>query len=110
MPVLTPVRTPTFARRAKRLLPEDDIAALEAIIAECPEAHPVVSGAGGVRKARWSRPGMGKRGGVRAVYYLHTRAGIVYLLDIYAKNEKTDLTPADKRELRAIVSMLEDCL
>jgi hypothetical protein len=50
---------------------------------------------------------MGKRGGVRVVYYLQTRAGIVYLLDVYAKNEKSDLTPADKRELRAIVSALE---
>ena len=37
-----------------------------------------------------------------------TRADIVYMLDIYAKNEKSDLTPADKRELRAIVSMLEE--
>ena len=50
---------------------------------------------------------MGKRGGVRVVYYFQTRAEIVYMLDIYAKNEKADLTPADKRELRAIVSLLE---
>ena len=51
---------------------------------------------------------MGKRRGVRAVYYFQTRAGIVYMLDIYAKNEKADLTPADKRELRSIVSVLEE--
>lgn len=51
---------------------------------------------------------MGKRGGVRAVYYFQTRAGIVYMLDIYAKSEKAELTPADKRELRAIVSRLEE--
>ena len=51
---------------------------------------------------------MGKRGGVRAVYYYQTHAGIVYMLDIYAKNEKPDMTPADKRELRAIVSLLEE--
>ena len=55
-----------------------------------------------------ARPGMGKRGGVRVVYYFQTRAGIVYMLDIYAKNEKADLTPADKRELRAIVSLIEE--
>lgn len=30
------------------------------------------------------------------------------MLDVYAKNEKADLTAADKRELRAIVSMLEE--
>jgi hypothetical protein len=51
---------------------------------------------------------MGKRGGVRVVYYFQTGAEIVYMLDIYAKNEKSDLIPADKRELRAIVSLLEE--
>ena len=45
---------------------------------------------------------------MRAVYYFQTPAGIDYLLDIYAKNEKADLTLADKRELRAIVSILEE--
>jgi len=51
---------------------------------------------------------MGKRSGVRAVYYYRTSAGIVYMLDIHAKNEKTDLTPADKRELKEIVCSLEE--
>jgi len=102
------VRTVTFSRRAKRLLPEAEIARLEQFIGERPDAHPVIAGTGGVRKARWARPGMGKRGGVRAVYYFQTRAGIVYMLDVYAKNEKADLTPADKRELRAIVSLIEE--
>ena len=41
------------------------------------------------------------------MYYFQTRAQIVYMLDIYAKNEKSDLTAVDKRELRAIVSLLE---
>jgi len=90
------------------MLSEAEIGRLEQSIGERPEAHPVVGGTGGVRKARWARPGMGKRGGVRVVYYFQTRAEIVYMLDIYAKNEKSDLTPADKRELRAIVSLLEE--
>ena len=51
---------------------------------------------------------MGKRDGVRVVYYFQKQAEVVYMLDIYAKNEKSDLTPADKRELRAIVSLLEE--
>ena len=81
---------------------------MEQSIAERPDAHPVIAGTGGIRKARWARPGMGKRGGVRAVYFFQTHAGIVYMLDIYSKNEKADLTSADKRELKAIVSMLEE--
>jgi hypothetical protein len=106
--VIKVVRTATFSSRAKRFLPEAEITRLEESIAERPEAHPVIAGTGGVRKARWARPGMGKRGGVRAVYYYRTSAGIVYMLDVYAKNEKADLTPADKRELREIVSLIGD--
>ena len=102
------IRTPTFSRRAKRLLKEKEIVRLEQSIAERPDAYPVIAGTGGIRKARWALPGMGKRGGVRAVYYFQTREGIVYLLDIYAKNEKADLTVADKRELRALVSTIEE--
>jgi hypothetical protein len=101
------IRTATFSRRAKRLLTESEIAALDQRITERPDAHPVVAGTGGIRKARWGRSGIGKRGGVRAMYYFRVRADLVYMLDIYAKNEKSDLTPADKRELRAIVSLLE---
>jgi hypothetical protein len=67
-----------FSRRAKRLLPEVEIARLEQSIAARPDAHPVIAGTGGVRKARWARPGMGK-GGVRVVYYFQTRAEIVYI-------------------------------
>jgi hypothetical protein len=103
-----PVRTPTFSRRAKRLFIESEVAALEESICERPEAHPVIPGTGGIRKARWGRAGMGKRGGVRVVYYFFVCADVVYLLDVYAKSEKSDLTPADKRELRKIVSMLEE--
>jgi hypothetical protein len=108
--VAATIRTPTFSRRAKRLLREEEIVRLEQSIAERPDAHPVIAGTGGIRKARWARPGMGKRGGVRAVYYFQTRTGVVYMLDIYAKNEKTDLTPADKRVLRTMVSLLEDSI
>ncbi|MFN3326766.1 MAG: type II toxin-antitoxin system RelE/ParE family toxin [Bryobacteraceae bacterium] len=106
--VATPIRTATFSRRVKRLLTETETVKLEQSICQCPDAHPVIPGTGGIRKARWARSGMGKRGGVRAVYYFLARVDRVYMLDVYAKNEKADLTAADKRELRAIVSMLEE--
>lgn len=92
---------------ARRLLTESEISALERSICERPDAHPVIPGTGGIRKTRWARSGMGKRGGIRAVYYFLARGDLVYMLDVYAKNQKSDLTAADKRELRAIVSVLE---
>jgi hypothetical protein len=106
--VAKPIRTQVFSRRAKRLLPEAEIERLEQSISERPDAYPVIAGTGGIRKARWARPGTGKRGGVRTIYYFQVRADIVYMLDIYAKSEKADLTAADKRELRAMVSLLEE--
>ena len=66
----------------------------------------MISGTGGIRKARWGRPGRGKRAGVRVIYYFASTAGTIYMLDIYAKNQKSDLTPDDKRELRRIVEEL----
>jgi hypothetical protein len=99
-------RTSRYAGRVAKLLPPDEQLAMEMHIVQNPEAHPVIPGAGGIRKARWGRPGLGKRGGVRAIYYFASTAGTLYLLDIYAKNRKSDLTPDDKKELRRIVGTL----
>ena len=87
-------------------MPLDEQLAMELHIAQNPEAHPVVPGAGGIRKARWGRPGHGKRGGVRTIYYFAAAVGTLYLLDIYAKNRQSDLTPGDKKELKRIVEGL----
>ena len=79
---------------------------MELHIAQNAEAHPVIPGAAGIRKARWARPGQGKRGGVRVIYYFASTAGTIYLLDIYAKNQQSDLTPDDKKQLKRIVEGL----
>jgi hypothetical protein len=79
---------------------------MELHVAGNPEIHPIVSGTGGVRKARWGRRGKGKRGGVRVIYFYRSTSDVVYFLDIYAKNEKEDLTPADKRELKELANRL----
>ena len=51
-----------------------------------PTVGDVVPGTGGVRKLRWSRPGMGKRGGMRVLYYVQDARGRIWLLTLYAKN------------------------
>lgn len=55
-------------------------------IATHPDAGDVVPGAGGVRKVRWKRPGMGKRSGVRVIYYNLLDDGEIWLLLIYSKS------------------------
>lgn len=48
---------------------------------------------------RWARPGGGKSGGYRVVYYYHSAGLPVFLLGILAKNEKINLSPAERNEL-----------
>ncbi|MDN5872681.1 MAG: type II toxin-antitoxin system RelE/ParE family toxin [Nitrococcus sp.] len=70
-----------------------------------PEAGNVVPGSGGVRKVRWSRPGKGKRGGVRVIYYNQLGEGLIWLLIIYAKSR---LENAPAYILRALKKELVD--
>lgn len=72
-----------------------------------PEAHPIVPGTGGVRKARWGRSDKVKSGGVRAIYYFHGGRYAIYMLAFYSKSKQSDLTQADKRELKSIVTRLK---
>lgn len=55
-------------------------------IAKNPDAGDVISRSGGYRKVRWTRKGMGKRGGVRIIYFNRLANGEVWLILIYAKN------------------------
>ena len=52
----------------------------------------VVPGSGGVRKLRWKTKGRGKRGGVRVIYYWRNHAGEIWLLTIYAKSQKENIS------------------
>lgn len=67
----------------------------------------MIAGTGGARKARAARGGKGKSGGARVIYYVVLRRDVLYLIDIYAKSAKEDLTNAEKREVRRLTTALE---
>ena len=98
---------PVFEKQARKLLSPAEKTALEDHIAEAPDAHAIMPGTGGVRKARWGKGGKGKSGGVRAIYYFHIGRHAVYMLTLYAKGGQADLTEDDKREMKKIVSLLK---
>lgn len=85
------IETHLFARLRDQYLSDDGYAQLQAALMESPERGPVVRGSGGVRKLRWSQPGRGKRGGVRVIYYVKGREGLIWMLTIYAKNEEQSI-------------------
>jgi hypothetical protein len=96
------IRSSRYQRAAVRLLRSSVQQELEESIAAKPEFHPLIPDTGGFRKARWRRPGGGKSGGVRVIYYFMVRPDLVYLADLYAKNEKENLTHAERNQLKKI--------
>jgi hypothetical protein len=76
-------------------------------LAENPKAGDLMQGTGGVRKLRWARGGRGKSGGVRVIYYFHGDAMPLYLLTVFGKNEKDNLSKAERNELAKLVAILK---
>ena len=61
---------------------------------------------GGVRKLRWGRGGQGKSGGVRVIYYFHDEAMPLYLLTLFAKGGRGNLSKAERNELADLTALL----
>lgn len=77
--------TPTFITSADKLWSEEERMEFFTWLSSHPEAGDVIPESGGCRKVRWSRAGMGKRGGVRIVYFARLPTHEIWLLLIYAK-------------------------
>jgi hypothetical protein len=105
--LITVAETPLFVRQADAIWDEDERLEFVTFIAANPEAGDVIPGTGGVRKVRWSRQGFGKRGGVRVVYFYYDANWPLYLLMVYAKARKADLSPAEKRSVRELTALLK---
>lgn len=97
------VETTTFTRLLPSYLDDAEYAELQALLASYPAAGTVVRGTGGLRKIRWRSKQRGKRGGIRVVYFWRARADRIYLLTLYGKAVKKDLTPAERAACRKIV-------
>jgi hypothetical protein len=74
-----------------------------------PHVGNVVEGTGGLRKLRFGRTarGIGKRGGVRVCYVYFARHATVFLVTVYGKNEKDDLTASEKGLFRELIQRME---
>ena len=104
--LITVAETPLFVRQADEVWGETEREAFISFIAWNPDAGDIVPETGGVRKIRWNRPGTGKRGGVRVIYFYHRADRPLYLLMVYAKARKENLSPDEKRAVRRLVSEL----
>ena len=92
-----------YRRRASELLTRPEQEAIVDLVAYEPLCGDLIPGSGGLRKVRVGRSGIGKRGGARVIYYYHDEILPIFLLALYAKNEKGDLSTTEKRELASLV-------
>lgn len=97
--MFTIVDTPLFSKLWPDYWSVDEHAEFAAYLSANPEAGDVIPNSGGCRKVRWSRPGMGKRGGVRVIYYNQLTDGRIVLLLIYAKNAQDSIPASVLRQL-----------
>ena len=100
----TVVETPEFLSGASRVLTDAERRALVDFLAENPTAGDIMPGTGGARKLRWGAKGKGKSGGARAITFYAGADLPVFLMAIFGKNQKANLSPAERNELREVLA------
>ena len=98
------VETREFTELVKDYLSDDALSDLQRELLNDPETGSVMSGCGGLRKMRVADPrrGKGKRGGVRVIYLHVPEADVIFLMDVYGKDEQEDLTADQKKILKGL--------
>ncbi len=102
----TIVELPEFSRRAEALLSEVEKHSVISYLALHPLSGAIMQGTGGIRKLRWAAGGRGKSSGVRVIYYYHGKSAPLFLLSVFGKSEKSNLSKAERNELAKLVRIL----
>lgn len=97
------IETTIFTKQVVGLLSDEEYRALQAALMIRPDLGALIRGSGGLRKVRWAVRGVGKRGGMRVIYYWCSPNETFLMLFAYLKTVQSDLTPGQLRVLRKIV-------
>ena len=97
------IETSIFSRQVQALLSDEEYRQLQLALILQPDMGAIIPGSGGLRKARWSLAGRGKRSGVRTIYYWAVSENQILMLLMYAKNEQDNLTREQLKVLRRII-------
>ena len=102
----TIVELPEFRKQSDKLLTDSERESIINYLAAHPASGDIMQGTGGIRKLRWSARGKGKSGGVRIIYYFHNELIPLFLLSLFGKDEKANLTKAERNNLAKLTSLL----
>jgi hypothetical protein len=97
------IETPVFTSLIVELLDDEAYRLMQLALLLRPEMGLVIKGSGGLRKLRWSLKGTGKRGGLRVIYYWEEAGETFYMLYVYRKSEREDLTRKQLKVLSQLV-------
>ena len=97
------IETPIFTETVQALLEDDEYKSLQVALLLRPEQGSIIPGSGGLRKVRWASKGKGKRGGLRVIYYWDKKTEPFYMLFVYSKSKKDDLSQDQLQILSQLV-------
>ena len=105
----TVVETPSYLADAERLFSLDERKAIVDRLASDPTCGVIIPGGGGIRKVRFGFGARGKSGGARIVYLFSGTDLPVFILAVFAKNEKANLSVSERNALgKMVAAMIED--
>ena len=105
------IQTYEFSRNWDSLgFDDEDLRLLELDIMEHTDKYPVMQGTGGLRKARIAMENKGKSGGARVCFVDFVFAETVYLITVYPKKEKDNLSKEERNEIKKAIEALEKSL
>lgn len=89
-------------------LSDDELRELQEHLNIYPESGKIIQHTGGVRKIRWALKGIGKSGGIRVLYIDFIAYEKIYLLTVYPKSKKENITGKEKKVLKKLVNELKN--
>jgi hypothetical protein len=106
--VQTIIETPSYLAAAKQAgMSEAEMRRVVDLLAANPDLGDVISGTGGCCKLRFAKPGKGKSGRYRIITFFSGPERPVFLLTVFGKSEKDNLTKAQRNSLAGLTSRLK---
>ncbi|MCL4510053.1 MAG: type II toxin-antitoxin system RelE/ParE family toxin [Bacteroidetes bacterium] len=98
---------PSFTNTFSDIATDEELLELQLELCENPQKGDLVKGTGGARKVRMRRPGRGKSGGARVIYYWQDEEGVIWLIKAYAKSVAAELTAKEKKQIAKVIDEIK---
>lgn len=102
------IELPEFLNLWYRIgLNDNDLFELELYLCKYPEKGVLIKETGGLRKIRWKKASKGKSGGIRVLYIDFLYVEKIYLLSVYTKSDKANISNSEKKDIKKLIDLLK---